>query len=159
MFCLDRTVMQPLLWLRFAGWTIPFPPFFIYLWTLNNLITSWMKVWRSGSTVIFFDHLHRKFSIADSTGLYGMEKKRKEKNDWEFPLCPRALQTRLVSMRMWVWSLASLSGLRIQSCCELWCRSQMQLGSLVAVAMVQASNCTSDLTPSLGISVLTQVQP
>ena len=25
-------------------------------------------------------------------------------------------------MGMWVWSLASLSGLRIQHCCELWCR-------------------------------------
>ena len=25
-------------------------------------------------------------------------------------------------MRMWVWSLASISGLRIQRCCELWCR-------------------------------------
>jgi len=26
------------------------------------------------------------------------------------------------------------SGLRIRCCCELWCRSQMQLGSGVAVA-------------------------
>ena len=25
-------------------------------------------------------------------------------------------------MRMWVWSLASISGLRIWHCCELWCR-------------------------------------
>jgi len=28
-----------------------------------------------------------------------------------------------------------LSGLRIQHCRELWCRSQMQLGSLIAVAV------------------------
>ena len=36
----------------------------------------------------------------------------------------------------WVRPLASLSGLRIWRCHELWCRSQMQLGSDVAVAMV-----------------------
>ena len=32
--------------------------------------------------------------------------------------------------------LASLSGLRIWRCCELWCRSQMRLGSGIAVAVV-----------------------
>ena len=32
-------------------------------------------------------------------------------------------------MRIQVQSLASLSGLRIQHCCELWCRSHTQLGS------------------------------
>ena len=42
----------------------------------------------------------------------------------------------MVSMSMWVQSLASLSGLRIQHCCKLQCRSQMQLGSGVAVALV-----------------------
>ena len=43
-------------------------------------------------------------------------------------------------MRMRVQSLALLSGLRIQLCSELWCRSQMQLGSCVAVAVVQAGS-------------------
>ena len=38
-------------------------------------------------------------------------------------------------MRIWVQSLALLSELRICHCCELWCRSQMQLGSLIAVAV------------------------
>ena len=33
-------------------------------------------------------------------------------------------------------SLALLSGLRIQRCYELWCRSQMRLGSGIAVAVV-----------------------
>ena len=33
-------------------------------------------------------------------------------------------------------SLASLSGLRIEHCCELWCRSQTWLGSRIAVAVV-----------------------
>ena len=38
-------------------------------------------------------------------------------------------------MRLQVRSLALLSGLRIQRCRELWCRSQMWLGSHVAVAL------------------------
>ena len=53
-------------------------------------------------------------------------------------------------MRLRVQSLALLSGLRIRCCCELWCRSQMWLGSrvavAVAVAVVQASSCSPDLT-------------
>ena len=36
-----------------------------------------------------------------------------------------ALWKRTVSMRMWVLSLASLSGLRIQRCQELWCSLQI----------------------------------
>ena len=42
-------------------------------------------------------------------------------------------QIQLVSMKMRVRSLASLSGLRIQHCRELWCRSPPQLGSGIAV--------------------------
>ena len=37
------------------------------------------------------------------------------------------------TMRLWVQSLASLRELRIQHGCELWCRSQTQLGSGVVV--------------------------
>ena len=39
-------------------------------------------------------------------------------------------------MRMWLQSLASLSGFKIWHCSELWYRSQTQLGSLIAVAVV-----------------------
>ena len=39
-------------------------------------------------------------------------------------------------MRMWVQSPALLGGLRIQCCCKLWCRSQTQLRSHIAVAVV-----------------------
>ena len=39
-------------------------------------------------------------------------------------------------MRMWVQSLASLSVLRVQHCRELWYRSQTQLRSCIAVAVV-----------------------
>ena len=43
-----------------------------------------------------------------------------------------------------VRSLASLSGLRIQSCREFQCRSQTRLGQCVALAVVQAGSCNSD---------------
>ena len=42
----------------------------------------------------------------------------------------------LVSMRTQIWSLALLSGLGFQRCCELWCRSKMGLRSHIAVAVV-----------------------
>ena len=40
------------------------------------------------------------------------------------------------TMRLQVWPLALLSGSRIRSCHELWCRLQMRLRSQVAVALV-----------------------
>jgi len=60
-------------------------------------------------------------------------------------------------MRIQVRSLASLIGLRIQHCHEMWCRSQMQLGSCIAVAMAQAGSYSSDSTPSLGTSICLSV--
>ena len=42
---------------------------------------------------------------------------------------------RLGAMGLWVRSLASLSGLRIWHCRELWCRLQMWLGSDIAGAV------------------------
>ena len=52
------------------------------------------------------------------------------------PIVAQWYRSQLVSMRMRVWSLASLSGLKIWRCHELWCRSQTQLGSGVAVPVV-----------------------
>ena len=46
-----------------------------------------------------------------------------------------------------------LIGLRIQCCRELCCGSQTRLGPGVAVAVVWASGCSSDLTPGLGSSL------
>ena len=40
-------------------------------------------------------------------------------------------------MRTQVRYLALLSGLRIWSCCGLWCRSQKRLGSCIAVVVVR----------------------
>ena len=59
----------------------------------------------------------------------------------------------LGTRRLRVRSLASLSGLPIRHCCELWYRSQMWLRSSVAVAVVSASSCSSNSTPSLGTSI------
>ena len=52
------------------------------------------------------------------------------------PLVAQWKWIRLVSMRMQVQPLASLSGLAIQCCPELGCRSQIRLGSHVAMAVV-----------------------
>ena len=54
-------------------------------------------------------------------------------------------------MRTQVRSLASLRGLRIQHCRELWCRSKTWPRSGVAVAV--ASGSSSNSTPSLGTSI------
>ena len=60
---------------------------------------------------------------------------------------------------MQVQSLVPLSGLWIWCCCELWCRSETWLGSGVAVAVVYAGSCSSDLTPSLGTSMCRECGP
>ena len=80
-------------------------------------------------------------------------KSLKNKYCQEFPLWLSGLQTWLVSMRMQVPSLASLSKLRIQCCHELQYKRQTLLGSGVAVAVAQAGSCSSDLIPSLGTSL------
>ena len=56
-------------------------------------------------------------------------------------------------MRLQVRSLALLNRLRIRHCHELWCRSQTRFRSHVAVALMDAGGCSSDLTPTLGTSM------
>ena len=53
-----------------------------------------------------------------------------------FPVVAQQKRIKLVTIRLCGQPLASLSGLRIQRCCELKCRSQMWLGSGIAVAVV-----------------------
>ena len=67
--------------------------------------------------------------------------------------------TWLVSMRVWAWSLALLSGLRIWRCRKLPCRSQKWLGSGIAVAVVQAGSYNANSTPSLGTSMCCTCSP
>ena len=59
-----------------------------------------------------------------------------EKTQGGVPVVVQQKRNRLGTMRLRVQSLAWLSGLRIRCCCELGCRSQTQLGSRVAVALV-----------------------
>ena len=59
----------------------------------------------------------------------------KTPHPWEFLLWLSGFWTWLVSLRMQVQTLALLSGLRILHCCDLWHRSQMWLGSRIAVAV------------------------
>ena len=51
------------------------------------------------------------------------------------PIIAQQVKTLTMSWRVGVPSLGSISGLRIQRCCELWHRSLMRLGSRVAVAV------------------------
>ena len=54
------------------------------------------------------------------------------------PAMAQQKQIQLETMMLRIQSLASLSGLRIRCCRELWLRSQMRLGSGVAVAVAVA---------------------
>ena len=53
------------------------------------------------------------------------------------PIVAQQKQIGLGTMRLHIRSLAPLSGSRIRCCHELWCRSQMRLGSGVAVAVAR----------------------
>ena len=75
------------------------------------------------------------------------------------PIVVQWKQTQVVSMRMQVQSMALLIGLRIWHCHKLWCRLQMRLGSCIAVAVAQASSCSSNSTPSLGTSICHRCAP
>ena len=72
---------------------------------------------------------------------------------WGVPVVAQWKRIWLVSMRIWVRSLALLSGSNIQHCRELWCRSQTQLRSCVAVAVALAGSYSSNSTPRLGTSI------
>ena len=70
----------------------------------------------------------------------------------------QTLGVQVMAQRKWIWltsmrtqvrSQASLSGLRLRCCYELWCRSQMRLKSSISVALVQDSVYSSDSTPRL----------
>ena len=51
------------------------------------------------------------------------------------PIVAQWKQIRLGTMRLHVLFLASLIGLKIWHCHELWCLLQMQLRSFIAVAL------------------------
>ena len=51
------------------------------------------------------------------------------------PIVAQQLKDPMVSGRTQVQPLASLRGLRIWRCCQLWHRSQLRFGSGIAVAV------------------------
>ena len=69
------------------------------------------------------------------------------------PFVAQWKQIWLGTMGLRVQSLVSLSGLRIEHCHELWCRSQMRLRPCIAGAVVQADSYSSSSTLSLGTSI------
>ena len=75
------------------------------------------------------------------------------------PIVAQQKWIRLAYLGMQVQSLASLSGLRIQRCCELWCMLQTLLRSDAAVVVAQAGGYSFDLTSSLGTSVCHRCSP
>ena len=79
--------------------------------------------------------------------------------DKEFLLWFSGLRTLLVSMRMWVQSLALLSGLRIPRCGKLQCRSKMWFGSGVAVSWGVGRQLQLLLDPQPGNFHMLQVGP
>ena len=83
----------------------------------------------------------------------------KESRRVKYLLWLSGLKSWLVSMRMQVWSLTLLSGLRIRCCCELQGRLWTRLGSGIAVTVVYARSCSSDLIPSLGTSICCECGP
>ena len=83
----------------------------------------------------------------------GWAGRRDYKGEWGSFVVAQHKQIQLVSMRRQVWPLTSISGLGIWCCHKLWCRSQMWFRSLIAVAVAQASGCSSNPPLGLGTSM------
>ena len=73
------------------------------------------------------------------------------------PVVTQQKRIQLGTTRLRVWSLASLSGLRIWCCRELWSRSQTWLRSGIAVAL--AGSNSSDLTLACWTSICHRCGP
>ena len=75
-------------------------------------------------------------------------------NKEEMQKLPLWLSSNKPELYPWGWRFDPwLSGLRTWHCCELQCRSQMRLGSGIAVPVAVASRCSSNSTPSQGTSI------
>ena len=86
-------------------------------------------------------------------------KEQKHISKWGSSRCGSA-ETNLTSIHKDTGSIPDLARwLRIWHCLELWYRSQMQVGSGMAVAVVQACDYSSDSAPSLGTSMCPRCGP
>ena len=73
--------------------------------------------------------------MIESLLLYSLTRRTTE----GIPIVAQQVKDLMFSLRMWIWSLVLLNGLRIWHWHKLLCRSQMQLRSGVAVVVAQAS--------------------
>ena len=105
------------------------------------------------STTITHEIIY-KLSLAYASSFFPVKK-----SQIGVPYVAQWKQIWLGTMRLWVQSLASFSGLRIWQCHELWCTSQMWPRSGVTVAVAVSSSCSSDSTPSLGTSICCGFSP
>ena len=102
--------------------------------TEQNIITYWCPLcsfWKCYCYLcitIFYFYLHSSIVVT-------LSKVRIRLKITGVPVMAQQKWIQLGTMRLWVLSLASLSGLRIRHCCDLWCWSQMRLGSGVAKAL------------------------
>ena len=147
-------ISKPLPWTRAAlrPMTLDLCPGLFGLWRTSfwPLLTSPMSMWCGvrGATCSLRTHTLLVDCILGSQNPRGPHAKVLKschslfpqghcfrKTTQEFPLWLSRIRTLLVSIRMQIWSLALLSGLRIWHSCKPRCRSQLQLGSGVAVAL------------------------
>ena len=139
-------------WLRWGG--VP-----LLLWPLNLSSEAWASSMVAGRSRNIQSWSHFECIPMSKSSHKAGPDLRIRKLALGVPTVAQQKGIQLVSMRMQVPSLASLSRLRIQCCYELWCRSQMQLRSPVAVAVAVASSCSSDSTPGLGTSICCRCSP
>ena len=119
------------------------------------------KGWYGGSEEMLF--IQRRLHVVEYVENWWQDIRKGENMErlvWnrEFLWCSG---NKPMSRRMQVRSLASLNGLRIQPCHELWGGSQIWLRSHIAVAVAVAwsSSCSSNSTPSLGTSICCRCGP
>ena len=115
----------------------------------SNLGTSWHIVTSLNNSACFMPYQRKRILYYVNTSFSHFKKITMTlKYNLGVPIVVQWKQIWPGTMRLWVPSLASL---RIQRCCELWCRSQTWLGYGVAVAV--AGSWSSHSTPSLGSSI------
>ena len=102
----------------------------------------------SSRSLLYVERVTGRDLIFQRRGKWESGRKKGRKKWQGVPIMAQWKWLWLVPMRTQVQSLSSLSGLRIQCCHQLWCGSQMQLGSGIAVAVALASSCSSHLTPA-----------
>ena len=126
----------------------------IYVWLLHVRNICYVHIWnRNFSSLMFHIIKLLNINLRQLLGNGTTILQRHVHVHIGVPLWLRGLRTQLVSMRMQIRSLALLSALRLQCCCELQCRSQIWLRS------VHCCGCGSKLTPNLGTSTYHRCSP